>query len=76
MLKHFTEAPIFWHFESIWPMVIKTYASDFTISTVLFQVIDGQLHPIAFHSQKIDKAKINHEIDGKEILEIVSIFKE
>ena len=48
--KHFTEAPILRHFEPVWPMVIETDASDFAIGAVLSQVIDGRLHPIAYHS--------------------------
>jgi hypothetical protein len=74
--KHFTEAPILRHFEPVWPVVIETDASDFAIGAVLSQVIDGRLHPIAYHSRKMDKAEINYEIHDKEMLAVVSAFKE
>ena len=57
-------------------MVIETDASDFAISAVLSQVIDDLLHPVAKHCQKINKTKIDYEIYDKEILAIVSTFKE
>jgi hypothetical protein len=74
--KYFTEAPILRHFEPVWPVVIETDASDFAIGAVLSQVIDGRLHPIAYHSRKMDKAEINYEIHDKEMLAVVSAFKE
>jgi hypothetical protein len=57
-------------------VVIETDASDFAIGAVLSQIIDGRLHHIAYHSQKMDKAEINYEIYDKEMLAIVSAFKE
>jgi hypothetical protein len=56
--------------------VIETDASDFPIGAVLSKVIDRLLHPIAYHSQKMDKAEINYKIYDKEMLVIVSAFKQ
>jgi hypothetical protein len=56
--KYFMEALISQHFEPVWPVVIETDASDLAIGTVLSQVIDGQLYPVAYHSRKMDKTKI------------------
>jgi hypothetical protein len=56
--------------------VIETDTSDFAIGAVLSQVIDGRLHPIASHSQKMDTAEINYEIHDHEMLAIVSAAKE
>jgi len=55
---------------------METDASDFAIGAVLLQQVKGRLHPVAFHSRKMDKAKINYEIHNKEMLAVVSAFKE
>jgi hypothetical protein len=73
---YFIEAPILRHCEPFWPAVIETDASNFAIGAVLSQVIDGRLHPIVYHSRKMDKAEIYYEIHDKEMLVIVSVFKE
>jgi len=57
-------------------IVVETDASDCAIGAVLSQVIDGQLHPIAFYSTKMDKAEINYDIHNKELLAIVAALKE
>jgi len=77
MLKRrFTTAPILRHFDSALPTVMETDASDFAIGAALLQQVEGRLHPVAFHSQKMDKAEINYEIHDKEMLAVVSAFKE
>jgi len=77
MLKRrFTTAPILRHFDPALPTVMETDASDFAIGAVLSQQVEGRLHPVAFHSRKMDKAKINYEIHDKEMLTVVSTFKE
>jgi hypothetical protein len=48
--KYFTTALILPYFEPVWPVVIETDTSDYPIGTVLCQFIDGQCHPIAYHS--------------------------
>jgi hypothetical protein len=74
--KYFTEVPILQHSEPVWPVATATDSSNFPIGAVIFQVIDRRLHHIAYHSRKIDKAEINSEIHDKEMLTIVSAFKE
>ena len=74
--RRFTMAPIFWHFDPAIPTVMETDASDFAIGAVLSQQVEGRLHPVAFHSRKMDKAKINYDIHDKEMLAVVSAFKE
>jgi hypothetical protein len=56
--------------------VIESDARNFAISAVLSEVIDGRLHPIAQHARKMDKAEINYKIHDKEMLVIVSAFKD
>jgi hypothetical protein len=74
--RRFTTAPILRHFDPKLPIVVETDASDFAIGAVLSQVYETQLHPVAFHSRKMDKAELNYEVHDKEMLAIVSCFKE
>jgi len=77
MLKRrFTTVPILRHFDLALPTVMETDTSDFAIGVALLQQVKGRLHPVAFHSRKIDKAEINYEIHDKEMLAVVSAFKE
>jgi hypothetical protein len=50
--------------------------SNFAIGAIPSQVEKGYLKPVAFYSRKMDKAEINYEIYDKEILAIISAFKE
>ena len=74
--RRFTTAPILRHFDPQLPIIVETDASDYAIGAVLSQKYEKRLHPIAFHSRKMDKAEINYEIHDKEMLAIVSAFKE
>ena len=74
--KLFTTAPILCHFILDKQMVVETDASDYALGCVLSQIIDKKLHPVAFHSRKFNSAEINYEIHDKELLAIVTAFKE
>jgi hypothetical protein len=78
MLKRwFTFATILRHFDPTLSTVMETDTSDFAIGAVLSQQVEGRLHPVALHSRKIDKVlEINYEIHNKEMLAVVSGFKE
>ena len=57
-------------------MIIETDASDFALGAILSQRNnERKLHPVAFHSWKIQLAEINYEIHDKELLAIVDAFK-
>ena len=57
-------------------MIIETDASDFAIGAVLSQREEHErLHPVAFHSRKLQPAETNYEIHDKELLAIVDAFK-
>jgi DNA-binding transcriptional regulator LsrR (DeoR family) len=77
-LKHlFTVAPILVHFHPEKPTVVETDASDFTLGAVLSQIQETKrLHPVAYHSRKFKPAKINYDVHDKELLAIVTAFKE
>jgi hypothetical protein len=73
----FTTFPILRHFDPHRPSIIETDASDFAIACIISQRDDkGVLHPIAFYSRKLSSAEINYEIYDKEMLAIVTAFKE
>jgi len=56
--------------------VVKTDASDFALSCVLSQFKDKRLHPVAFHSRKLNPAERNYEMHNKELLAILEAFKQ
>jgi hypothetical protein len=72
----FTIGSILSHFDPKLPTVVETDISDFAIGAILSQVEDGRLKPVAYHSKKIDKVEINYLIYDKEMLTIMSSFKE
>ena len=74
--SRFTSAPIRRHFDPHLPCIIECDASDFAIGAILSQKCDGRLHPVAFHSRKMNKHEINYEIHDKELLAITSAFQE
>jgi len=71
-----TKAPILKHFEPMRQIVVETDRSHLAIGAVLSQVIDGQLHSIAFYSRKMDKVEINYDIYNKQLVAIVAPQKE
>ena len=74
--KRFTSALILRHFDPELQCIIECDASDFAIGAILSQEVDGRLQPVAFHSRKMNKHKINYKNHDKELLAITSAFKE
>ena len=72
----FITASILEHFYPNRETVVETDARDFTIGCVLSQFKDKRLHPVAFHSRKLNPAERNYEIHDKELLAILEAFKE
>ncbi len=73
----FTTAPVLAHFDPSRKIVVETDASDFAIGCILSQYDEhGILHPVAFYSRKFTLAEINYEIYDKEMLAIVTAFRE
>jgi len=56
--------------------VVETDPSDFGLGCVLSQYQGRRLHPVAFHSRKLNSTEINYEIHDKELLAIMESFKE
>jgi len=50
-------------------VIIETDVSDFAIGAILLQGDNkGTLHPVVFHSWKLQLAEINYENHDKELL--------
>jgi len=74
--QRFTIAPILAHFYPERETVIETDASDFALGAIFSQFQDKRLHPVAFHSRKLNLAERNYEIYDKELLAILEAFME
>jgi len=74
--KRFTMAPILSHFYPGRKTVVETDTSDFPVRCVLSQYEGRRLHPVAFHSRKLNSAERNYEIHDTELLAIMEAFKE
>jgi hypothetical protein len=71
----FTPTPILKHFDPSLEDIIETETSNFAIGYILSQKHNGQLHPVAFHSRKMEPAEKNYDIHAKELLAVVEAFK-
>jgi len=74
--RRFVTAPILEHFYLDREPVVETDASDFAIGCILSQFKNKRLHPVVFHSRKLNPAERNYEIHDKELLAILEAFKE
>ena len=73
--KAFISAPVLHHFDPTKTAVVETDASDFALGAILSQKgDDGRLHPVAFHSRKLQPAEMNYEIHDKELLAVMDCF--
>ena len=69
-------APLLRHFDPRLPMRLEADASQFALAGILSQLFeDGQWHPIAFTSRKMQGAERNWEVYDQELLAIVHSFK-
>ena len=74
--QRFTSAPIL---ASVYPdrkTVIETDGSDFALGCILSHYLGKRLHPVAFHSRKLNDAERNYEIHDKKLLAILEAFRE
>jgi len=55
---------------------VETEASDFVLGCVLSQYQGRRLHPLVFHSRKLNSAERNDKIHDNELLAIIDVFKE
>ena len=55
---------------------METDGSDFALGSVLSQIKEKRLHPVAFHSGELSDAERNYEIHNTKLLAILEAFKE
>jgi hypothetical protein len=67
----FTMALILSHWIPRAPTIIKMDTSNYAIAAILSTTTaDGKVHPVAFHSQKMNPAELNYNTHDKELLAI------
>jgi len=54
---------------------LETDASNLALAAILSIQTEGDIHPIAFHSQSLHAAELNYDVHDKELLAIVEAFK-
>ena len=74
--RRFFTATILEHFYPERGTVVQTDGSNFALGCVLSQCNDKSLHPLAFHSRKLNSTERNYEIPNKEVLAILPAFNE
>jgi len=71
----FTSAPVL----TLWipdaPLVVETDVSDYALAAILSLIVDGKLHPVAFHSRTFNQPERNYDVHDKELLAIFKAFK-
>ena len=74
--KAFTTAPILTHYSPDTLLIIETDTSDYALSTIISTyLLDGEIHPIAFHSRTFTPPELNYDTHDKELLAIFTAFK-
>jgi RNase H-like domain found in reverse transcriptase len=71
--KAFTTAPVLTHWIPDALILLETDPSDYSLSIVSLD--NGQVHPIAFHSQTVTAPKLNYDVHDKELLAIYEAFR-
>ena len=74
--RRFTSTRIRAPFYPVRKTVIETDATDFALGYILFGYFGNRLHPLAFHSRKLNDDKLNYEIPDKELLAMLEAFSE
>ena len=75
-MKAFTSAPILTYWISNAQLIVKTNASDYALTAILFIVNkDNKVYPVAFHSSTFIVAELNYNIHNKKLLTIFEAFK-
>ena len=74
--ERFSSAPILRHYNPALQSRVETDASGFAIAAILSQLFeDGQWHPIAFVSKKLQGSELNWEVYDQELYAIVYAFQ-
>ena len=56
--------------------MVETDTSDYTLVAVLsIRTLDGDYHPVVFHSRMFKDAETNYDVHNKELTAIYDAFK-
>lgn len=76
LIEAFCSAPILRHYDPEADTIVEVDASDSVVGGVLSQKHEEKFHPVAYYSRKMTPAECNYSIGDKELLAIVTAFKE
>ena len=69
-------APVLTHWIPDTPIMVETDASDYTLAAVLsIRTLDGDYHPVVFHSWMFKDTETNYDVHDKELMAIYDTFK-
>jgi len=75
--RAFTTGPILTDFDETHPTKLETDASDSAQGAVLSQLCEAERwHAVASHSRRFAPAKVNYDVQDKEMTAIVAAFRE
>ena len=74
--KLFTVKPILKIYTLSLLIVVETDASDFVLGVYLVQKYSDRWHLVIYYSRKMTPLELNYDIYNKELLGIVTVFKE
>ena len=71
----FTSTPILTHYQPDMPIIVKTDASDYTITGILSNICpDGEIRLVTFYSCMLTTPELNYDMHDKELLAIFKAF--
>ncbi|KAJ3560639.1 hypothetical protein NP233_g10703 [Leucocoprinus birnbaumii] len=74
--KAFMCTPVLTHWIPDAQIVVKTDASYYALAAILSIIaLDGDIHPVAFHSCTFNPAELNYDVHDKELLAIFKAFQ-
>jgi hypothetical protein len=74
--KAFTTTPVLANWAPELQTIVETNASDYAVAAILSVITsDGEIHPVAFHSQALHNAELNYDTHDKELLAIFDAFR-
>ena len=72
----FASAPVLTHWIPDAPMIVETDTSDYVIAAIFSIILlNGKIHPVAFHSRTLTTSELNYDTHDKELLAIFEAFK-
>ena len=74
--EEFTHAPVLTQWVPNAKMILETDTSNYTLAAILLVfTMDGEIHPVTFHSCSFTPMELNYDTHDKELLAICEAFK-